>query len=151
MKKQPKLSDIGKRQPFEVPDGYFRDLPDRIMEQCGEREQKKSVVQILKPALSLAAMFIGVAVIAYFAVQFIDQPKEQPTYTQKDIAEAEYLDQIRDQEELMESINQQDMKAHAQDSEKTQKYIEYLLNEDIDYTTLINELKEKQDQPKDNP
>jgi hypothetical protein len=137
---------IGNEKPFRVPENYFRDLPDRIMERCEQQEQKQSVVQIIRPTLSLAAMFIGVALIAYFALQMIDRPAVQVPSSQQDIAEAEYYDQYYNQNELLEGEDDsEDTKA---DNKKTQKYIEYLLDEDIDYTTLINELEEGQGQQK---
>ncbi len=150
MKQDKRLSDIGREQPFEVPDNYFRDLPGRIMEQCEAREKKRSFIHILKPALSLAAMFVSVALIAYFAIQLIDQPESKTPYGKEDIAEAEYYDQYYNQNELMENLQENEAIQIEEDSEKTKEYIEYLLNEDIDYTTLINELKEKQKEGKDN-
>lgn len=150
MKEHKRLSDIGREQPFEVPDNYFRDLPERIMEQCEAREKKRSFIHILKPALSLAAMFVGVALIAYFAIQLIDQPENKTPYGKEDIAEAEYYDQYYNQDEMMDDLKGDETIEAENDSEKTKEYIEYLLNEDIDYTTLINELKEKQKEGKDN-
>lgn len=143
-----KLNKIGNEKPFRVPENYFRDLPDKIMERCEQEEQKRSFVQMIKPALSLAAMFIAVALIAYFALQLIDRPTVQVPSSQHDIAEAEYYDQYYNQNELLEGDIQDDIEEEA-DNKETQKYIEYLLNEDIDYTTLINELEEDQDQQKD--
>jgi hypothetical protein len=143
-----KLNKIGNEKPFRVPENYFRDLPDKIMERCEQDEQKRSFVQIIKPALSLAAMFIGVALIAYFALQLIDRPAVQVPYNQHDIAEAEYYDQYYNQNELLEGDIQDDTEETQVNSKQTQKYIEYLLNEDIDYTTLINELEEGKGQQK---
>jgi hypothetical protein len=139
-----KLSDIGKDQPFRVPEGYFRNLPERIMERCEKQEQKRSFIQVLKPALSLAAMFIGVALLAYFAISVIDRPDDQAPFGQEDIAEAEYYDQYYNQNELLENLPEEESTRTNRNEKRTQKYIEYLLNEDIDYTTLINELKEEE-------
>lgn len=141
MSNHDKLNKIGKEQPFRVPENYFTDLPEKIMDKCEQEEQKRSLVHIIKPALSLAAMFIGVALIAYFALQLLDRPAVQAPSGQQDIAEAEYYDQYYNQNELLKGV--QEDKA---DNKKTQKYIEYLLDEDIDYTTLINELEEDQGQ-----
>lgn len=150
MEKYHKISDIGKEQPFQVPEDYFRDLPERIMKRCEQKEHKKSMVQIIKPAVSLAAMFIAVALIAYFAIQFIDKPEGETSYKGQDIAEAEYYDQYYNQNELMDNIQEEGVDASLPDSDQTKKYIEYLLNEDIDYPTLINELQEDQQSGKDN-
>jgi len=150
MQKHHKISDIGKEQPFKVPGNYFKDLPEQVMEQCQEKEQKRSVVELIKPAISLAAMFIGVALIAYLAIQVIDQPEGKNPYPQEDIAEAEYYDQYYNQNKLMEDIHDGEATQAEQDTEQTDQYIEYLLNEDIDYTTLINELEENSRKGKNN-
>ena len=150
MEKYHKISDIGKEQPFQVPDNYFGELPERVMKQCEQKEQKRSLVQMIKPAVSLAAMFIAVALIAYFAIQLIDTPDGENPYKGQDIAEAEYYDQYYNQNELMDYIHDEQAAPSSQDSDQTTKYIEYLLNEDIDYTTLINELEEDQKSGKDN-
>jgi len=147
MSNQGKLNNIGKEQPFRVPENYFRDLPEQIMDKCKQDEQKRSIVHILKPALSLAAMFVGVALIAYFALQMIDRPAVQVPSNQQDIAEAEYFDRYFNQNELLEGDPENEEEPKT-DNKKTQKYIKYLLDEDIDYTTLINELEEDQGQQK---
>jgi hypothetical protein len=139
------MNNINKESPFGVPENYFRDLPDRVMERCQEEEETqskgKSLVYILKPALSLAAMFIGIAVIAYFAVSIIDQPEEKK-YTPNDIARANYETPYSSEEDLIDAFNSEEK---IKTEKETDEYIDYLLNEeDIDYGTLIRELKEKE-------
>jgi len=146
MSNHDKLNKIGREQPFRVPENYFRDLPEKVMDKCEQEEQKRSLIHIIKPALSLAAMFIGVALIAYFTLQLLDRPAVQVPSGQQDIAEAEYYDQYYNQNELLEGDQEDEAEATRTGNKKTQKYIEYLLDEDIDYTTLINELEEDQDQ-----
>ncbi len=145
MKKDTKLNDMNKKLPFRVPDNYFGELPDRIMEKIQEEQKEKSkntpIIYILKPAFSLAAMFIGFAIIAYLAVNMIEQPREKAF--PDDIAKANYEKQYTSEEELLDAINQEEQQ--IQIKEETDEYIDYLLNEgDIDYGTLINELKEKE-------
>jgi hypothetical protein len=140
-----KLSDINKTNPFRLPENYFRELPDRIMETCKKETRKQSFISVLKPALSLAALFIGVALIAYFAVNIVKHNRQNQTYTQKDIAEAEYTKQFSSQEELIEALKDSQKKFKEKEADQ---YIDYLLEEDIDYGTLIRELEEQKENDK---
>jgi hypothetical protein len=127
--------------PFQVPENYFEELPDRVMKRCREEERKGSLLKIIRPALSLAALFTGFALIAYIAVNLIDQPNNDSSYKQEDIAEAEHTRQFSSEQDLIKAFtdNQKEVK-----EEKTDQYINYLLEENIDYGTLIKELKEEQ-------
>ena len=140
------INNINKELPFRVPDNYFSELPEKIMEKCREEENEKqkgnSLVYILKPAFSLAAMFIGIAIIAYLAVSIIDQPKEKP-FNAKDIAKAHYEEQYSSEDDFIDALNTNE---EVKTDEETDEYIDYLLNEeDIDYGTLIRELKKKEE------
>jgi hypothetical protein len=60
-----KLSDITKKDPFNVPEGYFESLPESIVSKLPERIPEKTV-QIslwnkMKPYIYMAAMFAGIA------------------------------------------------------------------------------------------
>lgn len=58
-----------KKNPFSVPDGYFDTLNDKITERIktGEKQPKVSLMQMLRPYMGLAAVFL----IALFVVQVI--------------------------------------------------------------------------------
>lgn len=127
--------------PFQIPEGYFEELPDRIMKRCREEERKGSFLRILKPALSLAALFTGFALIAYIAVNLIDQPKNNSSYKQEDIAEAEHTRQFSSEQDLIKAFRDSQKEVTE---EETDQYIDYLLEENIDYGTLIKVLKEEQ-------
>lgn len=74
----PELADIDRQNPFRVPPGYFRELPDRIMARIAEEERQPVrgtwldrqidlVVRILRHpqyALALASLTIVLAVAA---------------------------------------------------------------------------------------
>ena len=138
------INDMNKKLPFRVPDNYFRELPDKVLERCQEEQQEestgKSLVYILKPALSLAAMFIGIAIIAYLAVNIINRPEDK-SYQPNDIAKANYEKQYSSEEEIIDALKTNE---EIKTDEETDEYIDYLLKEDIDYGTLIRELKEKE-------
>ncbi|MCX7861498.1 MAG: hypothetical protein N2449_00700 [Bacteroidales bacterium] len=63
-----------KRQPFTVPDGYFQQLPNNILQQINEippSQSSKSLFIIAKKQLALAAAFISFVFISYGVFHFI--------------------------------------------------------------------------------
>ncbi|MBS3774169.1 MAG: hypothetical protein V5A47_04235 [Bacteroidales bacterium] len=52
MKKHITPDDIGKKLPFQVPENYFKELPDKIMKRCRKEKTGRSLIRIVKPALS---------------------------------------------------------------------------------------------------
>ncbi|MDR0865466.1 MAG: hypothetical protein LBO74_11120 [Candidatus Symbiothrix sp.] len=61
------LDEIGKKNPFKVPDGYFEGLTSQIMAQLPEKVQGETKVISLwdrvKPWMYMAAIFMGVALM----------------------------------------------------------------------------------------
>lgn len=53
------------KNPFSVPDGYFESLEDRVMERVQEVKKPKrpNVLQMLKPYLGLAGLFVFAMVV----------------------------------------------------------------------------------------
>lgn len=73
-----KLSEIRKENPFRVPGNYFDDFQARMqlrIEQEMQPEMKKPVrvIELLKPALSLAASFAAVFMIVYLPISSIQK------------------------------------------------------------------------------
>jgi hypothetical protein len=61
------LEEIGNKNPFKTPEGYFEGLSDRIMLQLPERvvesPQKISLWARVQPWFYMAAMFCGIALM----------------------------------------------------------------------------------------
>lgn len=55
------LNEIGNRNPFEVPDNYFADFANQMDEKIGFKKPK--LIQLMKPWLYMAAMFMGIFVL----------------------------------------------------------------------------------------
>lgn len=67
-----------KKNPFSVPEEYFGHLTDQVLERIREEEkpQKVSFVNLLKPYMGLAAIFLLAFLIVQFVVpHFIDSNK----------------------------------------------------------------------------
>ncbi|MGM0497581.1 MAG: hypothetical protein ACQESJ_06660 [Bacteroidota bacterium] len=147
------INKISKELPFRVPDNYFEELPEKIQARCKEAEQTEqsgnSLINILKPAFSLAAMFIGVALLAFFAVNVISNSGQEKTSLSEDMAKANYEEQYSSEEEMIKAIQEQEENIKM-NSEEANEYIDYLLEDDIDYGTLIKELEEDEKDPSSN-
>jgi hypothetical protein len=73
----PKLEGLKKELPFRVPAHYFDDFPARMqhrleMEKQSETKPKTRVIDLIKPALSLAAGFAAVFILVYLPVKTLN-------------------------------------------------------------------------------
>jgi hypothetical protein len=66
-KKVNPLEEIGNKNPFKAPEGYFEHLSDRMVSQLPERivesPQPLGIWQRMQPWIYMAAMFCGVALM----------------------------------------------------------------------------------------
>ena len=64
------LKEIGNKNPFKVPEGYFEGLSDRIMSQLPDRmdesPKRVSLWARVQPWVYMAAMFCGIALMINF-------------------------------------------------------------------------------------
>ena len=69
-KKLTSLEEIGNKNPFKTPEGYFEGLNERIMSQLPERvvesPRKISLWARVQPWVYMAAMFCGIALMINF-------------------------------------------------------------------------------------
>ena len=73
----PKLTGLRKDIPFKVPNKYFDDFPARIQQSLEQEKQassntKSRIINLLKPALSLAAGFAAIFILVYWPVKTIN-------------------------------------------------------------------------------
>ena len=87
------LSSAGKELPFDVPNNYFEDFPQRIQNRCIEQAglgSSKAIqtpfFRILKSQLSLAGGFIAMAIVASVGFYFL-----RPTNINDKPADKEYI------------------------------------------------------------
>lgn len=67
-----------KKNPFSVPDSYFDQLTDRVMQRTGKKEVKKkaSFGVLVRPYIGLAAIFAGVLfMVQVILPRFMDQDR----------------------------------------------------------------------------
>jgi hypothetical protein len=85
----PELSKIKKENPFRVPENYFEDFSARLQmkldaEKMEAQKKPGRIIQILKPALSIAAGFALLFTLAYWPLKLIT-PNQQANNTNIEI------------------------------------------------------------------
>ena len=94
-----KIDDLKDRKPFEVPEGYFENLTEQIMESLPERKNPvEEIPQVslwtkMKPLVYLAAMLIGAAFIVRVLVDTKPVESEYATQINIDEVSDEFLDE----------------------------------------------------------
>lgn len=141
-----KLEDLQKEQPFRVPENYFDSLGVRIADRVQVQEEKKALsfgfVQ-LKPLLSFAGGFAGLALIIYLAVSIFSNniPNSKTDTGIADNIEYSIVSGL-DEATLVENFGSETSSEadSATRSENKERIIDYLVGEDIDISTIIDEL-----------
>lgn len=72
------LTKVGTRNPFKVPDGYFTDFTQELMDKLPEKETQPAVQEVtlwerVKPWVYMTAMFCGIMLSVRI---FVGNPKE---------------------------------------------------------------------------
>lgn len=131
--------------PFTVPDGYFDTFPTKIQERIfsGKREKNAFTrfITFVKPQLALGLMIAGFAFIAITIVEHtISNQTALPVATGVHTRIVE-VDASEFSEQHFIDVLLDDNKKPVQEKKKNaEHYINYLVDEDIDYGTLIDEL-----------
>lgn len=141
-----KLEELkgNRTNPFSVPEGYFDEFPtklqERILEEKNQNWFQKTIV-FIKPQLALGFMIIAFAVISITAVDYILSGKNNSGINQSLFTKTIEVDPYEFTEQHFIDVLLEDKKEIVEKKEiETDYYINYLLNEDIDYSTLIDEL-----------
>lgn len=142
-----KLKDlkIENKNPFSVPEGYFENFPSRIQEkivsETREPNRIKQFFHVVKPQLALGFMIAGFALIAITAIDTIMSNRVKSSVSNEvytriiEVDASEYSEQ-----QFIDILLEEEKKSFEQQKEETDEYIHYLMDEGIDYGTLIDEL-----------
>ncbi len=86
--------DAGNRKPFAVPDNYFADFAEKIMDQTSEVKPAQKPRRTLRVWMSVAAAFVGIIVVSTVLIQV----HQQTTYNEEESYEmylaAQFTDDI---------------------------------------------------------
>jgi len=132
------------KNPFSIPEGYFEDFPTRMQERIiSENKEYKWMIKLfryIKPQFALGFMIIAFAAIAYSTANFILSNRgngiDSGLITRTiEVDPSEFTEQ-----HFIDVLLEDEKKIEEQKKEETDFYINYLVDEDIDYGTLIDEL-----------
>ena len=144
---KPDLENLSKEAPFVVPEGYFDNLPGRLMEKIHEenkkQEQKNSIRlnTFFNPQLSIAASLILFAILSYFTITYVLNSKHKQDTSQyfAELVENEIEDY--DLLLLMEALDEaNNFYLEEYNIELDEEIIDYLVSEEIDIEQIIEEL-----------
>lgn len=132
------------KNPFSVPEGYFEAFPtkmqERILTENKEYAWAIKLFKFVKPQFALGFMIIAFAIISITTVNFIlsnrNSDIKSELYTR--IIEVDAYE--FSEQHFLEVLFEDKKNVDAHKKEETDFYIHYLVDEDIDYGTLIDEL-----------
>ncbi|HDR67700.1 MAG TPA: hypothetical protein ENN61_01485 [Bacteroidaceae bacterium] len=144
---QNKKTDIIKNRrhlsnnPFSVPDGYFKNLPSRIMSKIDSEKDNLSLIRThwyaFRSQIALAASIIGFALLSYFVVKMII-PQQSLETEYVDIALLEKMNVIPDDAYILDLLTVNDIGLSGQDIWMNEA-VEYLSDSDIEIDLLLEQ------------
>jgi len=133
-------SKIKDQNPFRVPENYFDEVKSKVLSGPsgnGGEEKKSYVVRLLKPALTLAAAMLALAIISYSGLKLLFPENEQVN----EVSYTEFIHQF-DEAELIDIIVQEEYNSQEFNID-SDEIIDYLLEQDIEYTLIIELLNQE--------
>lgn len=143
----PALARIKKENIFNVPHGYFEELPAKIKEQCKEDDLYKAnngvlrYINLRSVAAAASVLLIAVSLLVY-NIKDSNQQLALQEFTSEEILDYLDAENVYDMNEeyLIEELSSMDNVVMIEESIETVEIIDYLLENDIDLTTIINEI-----------
>lgn len=135
----PLLSSIPKYNPFEVPKGYFDELPLHVQEKCQTNTSDYSVIELLKMIFrpNFAIPVVLVIVLAFAAIRYIDHDPKQKMVAEELSIEDQLLN--IDESVIIEALASVSTKEMEMDPEN-EIIKDYLLDNNVEEVNLNNEL-----------
>ena len=137
------LEKAGKELPFKAPVGYFDQFAERLQIRM-QQEEKLSwmgrTYQLIRPQLAMAAIIIGFVAISYTGIRIIlNDRTTEPTIMEIAYALDDYLYDM-DDELLISTIIEEDIEIDwINGGYESDDIMDYLMEEEMDYTSLIDE------------
>ncbi len=140
----PNLSKIKKENVFRVPDGYFEEFPGKLMERIGRQGERQKVLppyrRLFKSQFAIAAAIVVFAVLGYLSIRYFVPDGVNRKLSPQEIAEyMEYYASDLDEELYYEVLDEIEAEETA-DHEYEDLVIDYLLDHDIDYQSIMDNL-----------
>lgn len=136
---QMKLEDLPKKQPFNVPDGYFDDLPQRIQKRISSNERSYVGAWFIRYKLHYALSVIVLVVLAIWWM-----PKSETTSDVESMlatVETEELLNFLDQSELTTEELLQHGSFSSEDAENIESEVYQIDFEDAMVNDILDEIE----------
>lgn len=133
-------SKIKEKNPFRVPENYFEEVKKDIMTGVADtapEERKSSIVRLLRPVVTLAAAMLLLVIISYSGLKLLFPGNDR-------VDELNYSELVYqfDEAELISKLVDEKNDFHEL-SIDSDEIIEYLLEEDIEYASIIEFLNQE--------
>jgi len=133
-------TDLHKKQPFSVPEGYFDSFPDKVLKQINDlpvQQVKTPKRLVFKRQLSIAAAFIGFFLVSYFVFNLlIDKPKFSEEKLAQSMSYDDVVLQHVNEEDILDVLTENETPINAQEVEN------YLIDENIHESVLSDYLNQ---------
>jgi len=133
------------KNPFSVPESYFDNFPTKIQEKISNENQEPAwltkAISYVKPQFALAFMIFAFAFIAITTVNYILTNKTESGLNSDFYTRIIEVDASEfNEQHFIDVLLEEDKEIIVKKEIETDYYINYLVDEDIDYGTLIDEL-----------
>ncbi|MEA3316681.1 MAG: hypothetical protein U9R54_01865 [Bacteroidota bacterium] len=136
--------DTNTKNPFTVPENYFDNLAINVQDKLSDTSSEYSIMQKIilytKPQITLGLIIVAFAIIGYLTINTI---WNNYPLTNQQINEFATIDEINASEFTEQdylNILLEEKSATNKTNKNTDEYIKYLVDEEIDYGTIMNEL-----------
>ena len=131
--------------PFSVPKDYFESFPRELQEKIiSENREYLWIIKLfrfVKPQIAFGLMIVAFALIAFTTINLILTNKSNSTIDADFYSKTIEVDATEFTEQhFIDVLLNNEKKADDLKLEDSDFYIHYLIDEDIDYRTLIDEL-----------
>lgn len=136
-----KILKAGTKLPFEVPESYFRDFPDRMMSRIKEEAVPVRQLHPLRSGLAVAAVLIGIISIGYAGFSLLSRGSGTDLFAEDEMNQTiEFIAWEIDNSMLTSAVLESDVLLDDQQSESSSdEIIRNLSEDDIDFSTLFSE------------
>lgn len=131
--------------PFSVPENYFDNFPTKMQEKISSKNQEPAwvtrLINYVKPQFALAFMIVAFGFIAITTVNYILKNKTESGINSDYFTRIIEVDASEfNEQHFIDVLLEEDKEVLVKKEIETDYYINYLVDEDIDYGTLIDEL-----------
>jgi hypothetical protein len=143
-KKSGKIKENNKN-PFSVPNGYFENFPMELNEKIiSENREYLWIIKLfrfVKPQFAFGLMIVAFALIAITTINLIPTDKSNSAIDSDFYSGTIEVDATEFTEQhFIDILLEDEKKVNDHKLKDSDFYIHYLINEDIDYRTLYDEL-----------